>query len=341
MIKRNNLKLTQASSNYHDEFFTRLVDVEHELNHYTQYFKNKTIYCNCDKPGKSAFWQYFYQNFHKFQLKKLIASYYENNKPTYIYIYNGKYVNKIANSNGSFSSLSEIKYLKQADLIVTNPPFSQFASYFNYIRMFNKKFIVWGNLNAITYRDIFPLIIKKQLHLGYMVNQACYFSVPQEYKANEKITQKIGDGKRYARVPAITVFTNLPVKAIGKKTGVKKFDLAKYPVYDNFPAFNVSRIADLPKKEAITICLPVERLTEFKNYYQHDLTILKNQKQNVYVKIEHPVYGVPITYLYQCRRKTNYERKIIGIFNHGTDSKYDLAKPFINGKQIFKRLAVR
>ena len=162
----NKVALDLAKYNKKDEFYTLYKDIEKELSLYTNHFKGKIVYCNCDNPKYSNFWKYFYNNFKRLHLKKLIATYYNPNGNVCAWEYEGS--DKALSvtpllGNGDFASDECIKYLKQADIVVTNPPFSKFREYIALLTKYHKKFVVWANQNAITYKQFFPLLMNHQV----------------------------------------------------------------------------------------------------------------------------------------------------------------------------------
>ena len=215
-----NANLSNAKKAKNDEFYTRLEDIEKELNSYDpKVFKDKVIFCNCDDPTSSNFWNFFHMNFNRLGLEKLISTHYNmDGSPSYKMEYASKDpkddvvldkgIKKPLRGNGDFRSDDCIKLLKQSDLVVTNPPFSLFREYVAQLKQYNKEFIIWGNNNAITYKEIFPLIKEGKMWLGYCVNKTCYFRLSHDYpKWDEKFTAKMHDGNCYGKVPAISTFT--------------------------------------------------------------------------------------------------------------------------------------
>ena len=252
MAKNNNLHKAKTAKN--DEFYTQLTDIEKELKHYKTHFKNKTIFCNCDDPKQSNFWKYFHLNFNHFGLKKLIATHFHETEPTYKIEYDGSDDNNceigvITNleTNGDFRSPECIELLKEADIIVTNPPFSLFREYVAQLINYDKKFIIMGNNNAITYKEFFPLLKDNKVWLGFTSNKTCVFRVPPEYNHDDKITSDINDGNYYGKVPAISWFTNLDIiKRHEFLDLIEKYTPEKYPKYDNYDAINVDKVLDIP-----------------------------------------------------------------------------------------------
>ena len=175
MATKGNTNLHASRSGKTDEFYTQISFIENELKHYKKYFKDKIIFCNCDDPEWSNFWKYFQINFTHLGLRKLIATHYETDKPSYklelVKDENGDgkineydIIKTKLKQNGDFRSPECIEILKEADIIITNPPFSLFREYVALLMEYNKDFIIVGNQNAITYREILPLIMNNKTH---------------------------------------------------------------------------------------------------------------------------------------------------------------------------------
>jgi hypothetical protein len=250
-----NTNLHKAKTAKNDEFYTQLTDVSKELMHYKQHFKDKIVLCNCDDPTWSAFWKYFHLNFEALGLKKLISTHYDKTEPTYKMEYTGGDDNDIEvgvktplEGNGDFRNKECLDLLDECDIVVTNPMFSLFREYVATLVEHNKKFIVWGNNNAITYKEFFPLLKEDKVWLGYTANKTLVFRIPDSYaKWDEKETQKMNDGHHYAKVPAISVFTNLDIEKRHEKLILwKHYTPEEYPIYDNYPAINVDKVTDIP-----------------------------------------------------------------------------------------------
>lgn len=172
MSTNNNLQKAKHTKN--DEFYTQLTDIDKELAHYKEHFRDKIVYCNCDDPTKSAFWKYFHQNFAELQLKKLISTHYNREMSTYKMEYTGGDDNNIETGiktqlkgNGDFSSQECLDILDECDIVVTNPPFSLFKNYVPILIAHKKKFLIIGNKNAITYKEFFPLLKDNKVWIGY------------------------------------------------------------------------------------------------------------------------------------------------------------------------------
>ena len=160
--------LSKAKKAKNDEFYTQLSDIENELKHYRKHFDGAIVLCNCDDPEWSNFWKYFYLNFDSLGLKKLVSTHFDTEKSTYKMEYEGTSEPIVTNleGNGDFRSTECIELLKEASIVVTNPPFSLFREYVAQLMEYNKKFIIIGSQNAISYREIFPLIKDNKIWLG-------------------------------------------------------------------------------------------------------------------------------------------------------------------------------
>lgn len=263
-----NKKLTQARKNKNDEFYTQLTDIEAELKHYKEHFKGKTVLCNCDDPRVSNFFHYFAYNFEHLGLKKLITTCYksqeadlfsQNNSERAIYLeYTGNKSGgripipeeigiKHLKGDGDFRSAECIELLKQSDIVVTNPPFSLFREYVAQLTEYDKKFIILGNQNAITYKDIFKLIKENKIWLGASIhNGDREFRVPNTYNL-AKVCRFDEQGNKYIRVRGPRWWTNLDYKLRHEELILyKKYTPEEYPKYDNYNAINVDKTADIP-----------------------------------------------------------------------------------------------
>lgn len=268
----NKSNLTQAKKAKNDEFYTLISDVEKELKHYKKYFEGKVVYCNCDDPEESNFWKFFELNFEEYKLKKLISTHYDAEKPTYKLelsadidgdgkITKGDIVKTPLKQNGDFRSEESINLLKESDIVVTNPPFSLFREYVAQLIKYKKKFLIIGNQNAITYKEIFPLIRDEKIWIG--INSPKNFKVPlkevedskKQFEENGKIFQKFGN---------ICWFTNLPVKRFDEKiTLVKTYNPKDYPKYDNYDAIDVGKVANIPKDYNGVMGVPITFLYSY------------------------------------------------------------------------------
>lgn len=284
-----NENLHKAKDAKNDEFYTQLTDVSKELMHYKQHFKGKVVFCNCDDPTWSAFWKYFHLNFETLGLKKLISTHYDKTEPTYKMEYTGGDDNDIEvgvktplEGNGDFRNQECIDLLDECDIVCTNPMFSLFREYVATLMEHNKKFIVWGNNNAITYKEFFPLLKEDKVWLGYTANKTLVFRIPDSYaKWDEKETQKMNDGNHYAKVPAISVFTNLDIqKRHEKLTLWKHYTPEEYPKYDNYDAVNVNKVSDIPVDYDGIMGVPITFLDKY-NPNQFEILGFMDRKDDV------------------------------------------------------------
>lgn len=278
-----NRSLRAAKALKQDEFYTQLSDIEKELRHYTAHFKGKTILCNCDDPRVSNFFHYFSYNFEKLGLKKLITTCYKSQQPDLfskndsekgIYLeYNGtKKRNRVPDpaeigiyelkSDGDFRSQECIKLLKQADIVVTNPPFSLFREYIGQLVGTNKKFLVIANHNAITYKEIFGLMKENRIWLGY--THPVKFIVPDHYEMREVRSWRDENGTNWRSLGNACWFTNLDIaKRHEELILYKTYDPKNYPHYDNYNAIEVSKFADAPVDYDGAMGVPITFLEKY------------------------------------------------------------------------------
>jgi len=264
-----NKQLTGAKKAKKDEFYTQLADIEVELKHYREHFKGKTVLCNCDDPRMSNFFYYFVLNFHFLGLKKLITTCYKNQNPdlcseniseqaVYL-VYEGEDIGIPPNptiaglvrsleGDGDFRSKECIAFLEEADIVVTNPPFSLFREYVAQLIKYDKKFIIIGNINAVTYKEIFPLIQRDQVWLGPSIHSGDReFEIPSSYPLEAAGSRTDDEGRRYIRVKGVRWFTNLDFPQRHEElTLYKKYSPEGDPHYDNYDAINVDKVADIP-----------------------------------------------------------------------------------------------
>ena len=272
VTKSKNTNLHKAKTAKNDEFYTQLKDVENELKHYKHHFKDKIVLCNCDDPTWSAFWKYFHLNFNELGLKKLISTHYDANEPTYKMEYYGEDDNDIEvgritplQGNGDFRNKECVDLLIESDIVVTNPPFSCYREYVKTLVEHDKKFVIWSNNNSITYKEIFPLLKNNEMWLGYTANKTLLFQIPTHYeKWDEKETAKINDGHHYAKVPAISVFTNLDIKKRHEEIILwETYTPEKFPHYDNYDAINVDKVDHIPKDYDGVMGVPITFLDKY------------------------------------------------------------------------------
>lgn len=256
MVKANQ-NLHRARQVKDDEFYTQLSDIEKELVNYRSYFKDKVVFCNCDDPESSNFWKYFENNFHFLGLKKLITTHFDSKQPTYRLEMTSEGVTKIPlKQNGDFRSSESMAILmNEADVVVTNPPFSLFREFISVLVASGKGFIVIGSKNAITYKEVFKFISKNQVWLG--VNPV------KEFVRPDGSTQKFGN---------IGWFTNLNHKRRHESlTLFMEYSPDLYPKYDNYDAIEVSRLSDIPVGYEGAMGVPI---TFLDKYNPNDYEIL-------------------------------------------------------------------
>ena len=338
-MKKGNLNLQIAKNTKDDEFYTTYETIENELSHYKHHFKGKTVLCNCDDPFESNFCKYFLKNFNILGLKRLLCTSYASSKVlgTQLFLLDAdneplknsrgyvldvtKFENdhdvisdeyienwlkrtrciKKLKGDGDFRSSECIDYLQMADIVVTNPPFSLFKDIVSLLVKHKKKYLLIGNQNALTYKEIFPLIQNNIAWTGYQFGDM-KFRVPLTSEPRETRFWIDKTGQKWRSLGNAMWLTNLDIDRRHKFLKLtKKYSPDEYPKYDNFDAINVKRVQDIPM----------------------DYT---------------GIMGVPITII---NKYNSSQFEIIGEANHGSDNEYDLFKPTINGKQIFKRILIR
>lgn len=268
--------LCNAKAAKKDEFYTQLTDIEKELRHYKEHFKDKIIFCNCDDPEYSNFWEYFRLNFKQLKLKKVIATHYEPGKTSYKLelvgdtnedgkIDNLDLVKTPLTGDGDFRSKECIEILKEADIVVTNPPFSLFREYVAQLIQYEKKFVIIGNLNAVTYKEIFPLIKENKIWLGYSIHSGDReFGVPDDYPLNAAGYRIDSDGKKYIRVKGVRWYTNLEFDERHEELPLyKHFSPEEYPHYFNHDAININKTSDIPCNYGGVMGVPISFLDKY------------------------------------------------------------------------------
>lgn len=265
-----NKNLRDANRAKKDEFYTQLSDIENELKHYTAHFKDKTVLCNCDDPRVSNFFHYFAYNFERLGLKRLITTCYKNQntnlfsenkseQAVYLIYAGDKNGNRVPDveeigvhplkGDGDFRSAECIELLKQADIVVTNPPFSLFREYVSQLIEYNKKFLIIGNLNAVTYKEIFPLLKEGKIWFGISIHSGDReFGVPDDYPINASGWRIDKYGNKFIRVKGVRWYTNLDYQSRHEDLILyKKYSSEEYPKYENFDAININTTAHIPK----------------------------------------------------------------------------------------------
>lgn len=323
-----NQTLHSAKKQKKDEFYTQLSDIEKELKHYKSHFNGKTVLCNCDDPRISNFFKYFSYNFEYLGLKKLISTCYKNqdadwfskhNVEKAIWLeYNGdKNGNRVPDANeigirefngdGDFRSDECIELLKQADIVVTNPPFSLFREYVAQLMEYGKKFLIIGNKNAVTYKEVFKAIKENHLWLGVRnINDDMWLFLPDDEEKYEKIV----DGRKMKHIQACW-FTNLDHRKRNENLILyKKYTPQEFPKYDNYEAINVDKVVDIPCDYDGVMGVPITFLDKY-NPAQFEILGLS--------------------------ASAGYNKDVVGIAFLGEKD----ARPLINGKNTYARIFIR
>ena len=259
-MANKNTNLHNAKTAKNDEFYTQLSDIEKEMAHYKDFFKGKIVYCNCDDARESNFFKFFSNNFESLGLKKLITTGYKENGKGVKLVYEGdkngnfmvddtEVVMTELEGNGDFRSEECIELLKECDVVVTNLPFSLFREYVAQLMKYGKKFLIIGNKNAITYKEIFPYIKDNELWLG--------ITNPDEYRLpNGEITQSVKGLCRW--------FTNIPHNRRNTPLDLyKKYSADEYPKYDNYDAIEVSKVSEIPMDYDGVMGVPITFLDKY------------------------------------------------------------------------------
>ena len=262
----DNKNLTAAKRTKNDEFYTRLEDIEKELTNYKEYFKDKIVYCNCDDVEYSNFYKYFKDNFYELGIKKIIATNLSLDKTAYKTEFdnNSKEVRTQLCGNGDFRSEECVELLKSADLVITNPPFSLFREYVAQLIKYNKEFLIIGNMNAATYKEIFPYVKNNQIWMGR--------TSPKIFLTPDRTEKKFGNIVWYTNLDNEKRHCRIPLKE--KYYGNE----GKYPKYDNYDAIEVSKVVNIPCDYDGLMGVPVTFLSKYcpEQFelvgHDHDLT---------------------------------------------------------------------
>lgn len=363
-MANKNTNLGAAKAAKKDEFYTQLVDIEREMRHYKEFFKDKVVFCNCDDPYESNFFKYFALNFNALGLKKLIATSYASSpvvgeevtlfedqgkeykitsKKAYKVVMSElkdvtgdgcedlddvreiiKHRIRYLKGDGDFRSEESIELLKEADIVVTNPPFSLFRPFISLLVENNKKFIIIGNQNAITYKEIFPLIMNNKLWLGYGFKGNVGFFINNHYE-DYAVSSQHKEGM--IRVSGVMWFTNLDIKKRHEKLDLyKQYTPEEYPKYDNYDAIEVSKTADIPYDYYDVMGVPIT----FMDKYSPDQFEILGMCENL------DLYGL------KTKVYTSEECKQRYFELFGKKGTYDLnASGVVNGKKVYQRILIR
>lgn len=281
-----NRNLNQAKEAKKDEFYTQLEDINNELRHYRDHFRGKTVLCNCDDPRVSNFFTYFAYNFEKLGLKKLITTCYKNQdvdlfsqhkseRAVYLIYEGDRNGNHLPDpeeigirplqGDGDFRSAECIELLKEADIVVTNPPFSLFREYVAQLIQYDKKFLIIGNMNAVTNKEIFPLILQNKVWWGASIHSGDRkFWVPDNYELNAAGCGVDETGRKFIRVKGVRWFTNLDYKERHENLILyKKYTPEEYPYLDNFNAIFIAKTTEIPLDYNGIMAVPITFLDKF------------------------------------------------------------------------------
>jgi len=323
-----NENLHVSKSNREDEFYTQLSTIEDECQHYRQYFKDKVIFCNADDPAysddgldhfgdgqggyTSNFFRYFMLNFERLGIRKLVATHFDPKNPTYKLeligdrngdgqVTNLDVVKTPLDGNGDFRSPECLELLSECDMVVTNPPFSLMAEYLPTLVSSGKLFVVLGNLNHVQYKQLFPYFMDGKCWLGHNAGHF-WFRVSDYYQPKKTDYKQDADGQKWRRMGHICWFTNIDLEKRHHPLDLfERYTPEQYPSYDTYDAIHCSRYSEIP--------------------IDYD-----------------GVIGVPGSYMaYHCPEQF----EIVGEFNHGIDGDFDLARPVVNGVELYKRIAIR
>ncbi len=311
----NNAALRKADKNKNDEFYTQLCDIEKELSHYKEHFKGKTVLCNCDDPRVSNFFKFFALKFKDWGLKRLITTCYKNQdvdlfsqntseKAVWLDYYGNPNDEtstdfstvevKELKGDGDFRSKECIELLKQSDIVVTNPPFSLFREYVAQLIEYDKKFLIIGNQNAITYKEIFKLIKENKIWLGSSLSYIA-FKVPDYYE--EKATRFWIDdtGQKWRSMGNVCWFTNFDIPKRHEDIILyKNYSPEEFPKYDNYNAINVNKVSDIPMDYDGFIGVPITFLDKYNPSQFEIFGIMNTGELNPGIRYENTPHGRPI-----------------------------------------------
>lgn len=350
-----NKNLNAAKTAKKDEFYTQMTDIERELQHYWKHFRDKVVLCNCDDPYESNFFKYFALRFNQLGLKKLICTCYNGSpvQGNELMIDFGDFtdepkkiaykveIKEVKDLNGDGAvDLSDVQYLlkndknvlstlktgdfrdpeciellKQADVVVTNPPFSLFREYIGQLMEYEKKFLIIGNQNNITYKEVFPLLMNNQVWLGFKSGDMA-FRVPEDYEARETRYWQDETGQKWRSLGNICWFTNLDhIKRHEELDLVCHYSSEEYPHYDNYNAIEVSHVQDIPSDFSGVMGVPVTFLDKY-NPEQFEIVGLTERNDD-----------------YNLNAEDINKLRIPGF------AKYD--RPYIKGVRKYARILIR
>ena len=315
-----NLNLTAARTAKKDEFYTRYIDIQKEVEAYLEFdenaFRDKVVYCNCDDPFESNFFKYFAANFNKLGLKRLVTTSYDGSpiageqlkfgeyiegsgkrkKPNAIaveveevkdisgdgaagiedievFLKKNPHSHRLLTEGGDFRSSECIELLEQADIVVTNPPFSLFSEFVGLLVKHQKKFLIIGNTNSITYKEVFPHVKSNRLWLGCTnFNVGMFFEVPDDYEKYHHIDEDTG--RKIGRVSTACWYTNIdhgrrhqPLNLMTMADNLRFNNKMKgktaYDKYDNYDAIEVCTYKVIPSDFGGVMGVPITFLDKY------------------------------------------------------------------------------
>ena len=249
-MNAKNTNLHKAKREANDEFYTQYEDIDKEIEHYKEHLKGKVIYCNCDIPYFSNFHKYFLDNFKELELEKLIVTGYVKNGNGKCSVYNGeKSTDYDLLGDGDFRGDECVDMLQKADIIITNPPFSLFREFIKVVVDNDKDFIVVGNKNAITYKDVFPLLMDDKMFIGA--------TEPNNFITPSENTKLINGLSRW--------FTSFNIRENTYLELSKEYSEGAYPKYDNYNAINVNKTKHIPKNYDGIMGVPITFLDKYNS----------------------------------------------------------------------------
>lgn len=368
-----NANLHKAKGAKNDEFYTQLTDVAKELMHYKAHFKDKIVFCNCDDPTWSAFWKYFHLNFAELGLKKLISTHYDREEATYKMEYTGGNDNDIdvgvktpLEGNGDFRNQECLDLLDECDIVVTNPPFSLFREYVAVLMEYQKKFLIIGNRNALTYKEIFPLIRNNELWLGNgFQNGNAYFNIPKNSDTSIYAKGVYDEETGLVKFRNCVWFTNMDLAKRHEKIILwKNYTPEEFPKYDNYDAINVSKVSEIPCDYDGVMGVPITFLDKY-NPDQFEIVafrkgndgkdlVFKREREREFNRTFVSLYDVDSGDDKKCRRKNQWEAYLRENNNQTEIEPIDYFYPLsiksraagtmnglINGKETYRRILIK
>jgi len=352
-IKSGNAALNHAFIVKKDEFYTQYDDIAREMVNYKDKLKGKTIFCNCDDPFESAFFRYFVVNFEKLDLRGLISTCYAKSSLSGIeyplecvgraykavitelpnddilrpdgsldleslFNMNGNKLEYLE-GDGDFRSEECEKLLNEVDIVTTNPPFSLFREYINQLVRHEKDFIILGNMNAVTYKEVFPLFRNNKVWYGKSIRSGDRkFYVPDDYPLNATNCGIDEKGRKFINVKGVRWFTNLDFNERHENLVLKnKFISDEYPYYENYNAIEVSRTQSIPYDYDGVMGVPITFLDKYSPN-QFEILMLANGN---------------------ARTNTDLETlSLIGYCHHSEDRG---GVGIINGRRVYVRVMIR